>query len=64
MEIETTGSEFPNGGKGIVEQILASEEINKSKREGLQESQSGMREGSHLRFPHRILRVQQVDQLH
>ena len=32
MEIETrTWSEFPNGGKAIVEQILASEEINKSK---------------------------------
>ena len=33
METETTTwSEFPNGGKAIVEQILASEEINKSKR--------------------------------
>ena len=30
METETkTGLEFPNGGKAIVEQILASEEINK-----------------------------------
>ena len=28
-------SEFPNGGKAIVEQILASEEINKSRRAGL-----------------------------
>ena len=29
METEkTTWSEFPNGGKAIVEQILASEEIN------------------------------------
>ena len=27
--------DFPNGGKAIVEQILASEERNKSKREGL-----------------------------
>ena len=36
METEiTTLSEFPNGGKAIVEQILASEEINKSKRVGL-----------------------------
>ena len=26
METETTLSEFPNGGKAIVEQILASEE--------------------------------------
>ena len=31
----TKTSEFPNGGKAIVEQILASEEINKSKRVGL-----------------------------
>ena len=36
VETETTTlSEFPNGGKAIVEQILASEEINKSKRVGL-----------------------------
>ena len=46
METETTTwSEFPNGGKAIVEQILASEEINKSKRAGLWESQSGIRVG-------------------
>ena len=32
METETTTSEFPNGGKAIVEQILASEQRNKSKR--------------------------------
>ena len=32
-------------GEGIVEQILASEEINKSKRAGLWESQSGIRVG-------------------
>ena len=31
-------SEFPNGGKAIVKQILASEERNKSKRAGLWES--------------------------
>ena len=42
METETTWSEFPNGGKAIVEQILASEERNKSKRAGLWESQSGI----------------------
>ena len=43
METEaTTWSEFPNGGKAIVKQILASEEINKSKRARLWESQSGM----------------------
>ena len=34
-ETETTTSEFPNGGKAIVKQILASEERNKSKRAGL-----------------------------
>ena len=28
----TTWSEFPNGGKAIVEQIIASEERTKSKR--------------------------------
>ena len=33
METDTTTrSEFPNGGKDIVEQILASEERKKSKR--------------------------------
>ena len=36
----TTWLEFPNGGKAIAEQILASEEINKSKRAGLWESRS------------------------
>ena len=42
METETTTrSKFPHGRKTIVEQILASEEINKSKRTGLWESQSG-----------------------
>ena len=36
MEPETTAcSEFPNGEKAIVEQILASKEINKSKIAGL-----------------------------
>ena len=43
METETTtGSEFPNGEKAIVEQILASLKINESKRAGLWESQSGI----------------------
>ena len=37
--------EFPNGGNAIVEQILASEERNKSKRAGLGESQSGIKVG-------------------
>ena len=36
-ETETTTSELPNGGKAIVEQILATEEINKSKTAGLWE---------------------------
>ena len=31
----TTWSEFPNGGEGIVEQRLVSEERNKSRRAGL-----------------------------
>ena len=36
METETiTWSEFPSGGKAIVEQILASEEIKKCKRAGI-----------------------------
>ena len=47
METETTiSSEFPNGGKAIVEQILAPDEINKSKRVGLWELQSGVRVGN------------------
>ena len=46
METETkTWSEFPNRGKAIVEQILASEERSKSKRAGLRESQSGIQVG-------------------
>ena len=43
METETILSEFPNGGKAIAEQILASEVRNKSKRAGLCESQSEIR---------------------
>ena len=42
METETkTWSEFPKGGKAIVEQILGPEERKKSKRAGLWESQVG-----------------------
>ena len=42
METETTTwSAFPNGGKAIVEQLLAPEERNKSKRAGLWESMLG-----------------------
>ena len=43
METVTTKcSEFPNGGKAVAEQILASEEINKSKTAELWELQSGI----------------------
>ena len=43
METETvTWSEFLNGGKAIVEQILASEEINESKRARQWEPESGI----------------------
>ena len=46
METETAAwSEFSNEGKTIVEHILALEEINKSKRAGLLESQSGIQVG-------------------
>ena len=46
MDTETkTWSEFPNGGKTIVEQMLVPEERKKSKRAGLWESQSGNRVG-------------------
>ena len=38
--------EFPSGGKSIVELILVSEDRNKSKRAGLWEWQSGIREGT------------------
>ena len=41
METETTWSEFPNGGKAIVEQILASEVRNKSKRAELWDQSLG-----------------------
>ena len=51
METETTTrSEFSNSGKVNVEQILGSEEINKSKRPGLCESvRDPTRELNHLR---------------
>ena len=46
MQTETaTWSEFPNGGKIPAEEILVSEERNKSKKEGLWESQSGVQVG-------------------
>ena len=46
MKAETTfWSEFPNGGKAIVEDILASEERNESRKAGLWESQSEIQVG-------------------
>ena len=45
METGTRWSEFFNGGKAIVEQMLASEERNKSKRAGLWGSWSGIQVG-------------------
>ena len=46
MESEKTiCSEFPNGEKAIVEKMLASGEINKSKRAWLRESESGIQVG-------------------
>ena len=47
METETTTwSKFSNGGKTVIKQILALEEINKSNRAGLWESESGIQVGS------------------
>ena len=45
IETETTWSEFPNGGKAIVEQTLVSEERKKSKRARLWGSQSEIQIG-------------------
>ena len=45
VETETTWSEFPNDGKAMLEQILVSEEVNKSKRAILWESHSGIQVG-------------------
>ena len=62
METETaTWSKFPNGGKAIVEQILASEERNKSKRAGLWESLSGIRVGK-LSISERSFGIEKVYQ--
>ena len=61
-----TWSEFLNGGKATVEQILASAERNKSKRAELWEPQSGMRVGK-LTIRVRscgIHRIHQVCQFH
>ena len=73
METESTlWSEFPNGGKAIVEQILASEEREKSKRAVLWESQCGIRIGKltiwvrsfEIITEKNYNRVHQVDQFH
>ena len=68
METETTTwSEFPNGGKAIAEQILASEEINSKDQDC--EMQSGIRVGK-LTFLVRsfeiekLYRVYQASQFH
>ena len=45
-ETETTTSELPNGGKAIVEQILASEEINPKQQDCESNSQEWQREPS------------------
>ena len=39
METEITTLKFPNGGKSNAQQILVSEDRNKSKRTGLSELQ-------------------------
>ena len=45
METEiTTRSEFPNGGKAIVEQMLASEEINPEEQDCERHSQESKQE--------------------
>ena len=45
METETTSwSEFPNGGKAILEQILASEEINPKEQDCESHSQGSEQE--------------------
>ena len=66
MDTETpTWSEFPNGGKIIVEQILASEDRNKSKRTW--ESQSVIQVGMltiRVRSFENYSKVHQVYQFH
>ena len=59
-----TWSEFPNGGKTIVEQILVSEERKKSKRAELQESQSGIWVGKLNIWDCEITRDHQIYQFH
>ena len=62
METEKTAwSEFPNGGKAVVEQILASEERKKSKRAGLWESHSGIRVGK-LAIWERSFEIEKLEQ--
>ena len=68
MEVDTTTSEFPNGVKTIVQQILASEERKKSGKAGLWKSQSGIQVGNLTiwvrSFERKIITVHQVYQFH
>ena len=64
METETTAlSEFPSGGKAIVEQILAPEERKKSERVGLWDSQSGVQVGK-LTIRLRSLEIEKFTRVH
>ena len=62
----TTWSEYPNGGKAIVKQILASEKRHEFKRAGLWELQSGIRVGKLTIWvrPFEITWVHQVSHCH
>ena len=69
METERTRwSEFPNGGNAIVEHGLASEEIIKSERAWLLESQSAIQVGKltiwERLFEKNYNRVHQINQFH
>ena len=68
LEVDTITSEFPNGVKTIVQQILALEERKKSGKAGLWESQSGIQVGNLTiwvrSFERKIITVHQVYQFH
>ena len=57
METETKLSEFPNEGKVIAEQVLDSEEINKSKGVG----QSGIAVRSVIRVGKLTIRIRSFE---
>ena len=57
--VTATWSEFPNEGKTIVEQILASEEISKSERAGLLQSQFEIQVGK-LTIWRRLLEIEKL----